>query len=235
MVLVSGRVHLHGRVWGLNFSVSIQNRDRQRNQIHHVFIPRQAACTGHAWQRSGLACRAVAAANPIVSSWVQGLQCNRVETTSMHDAVVHSFAEALQEHLMPVLLCNVLAAWVSMLASGVAALQLPVRYVVTSESTVLDCVYLVPLISPEEGGPGATSIAKLAALQVRLFPQHQLLSSPAHALSLNCLVTKHLMGGPGCRYFMTGCSNHGTASSAGMTSFAPLRQTEPLQEAWGGL
>lgn len=86
----------------------------------------------------------------------------------MHDDTVHSLAEALQEHLIPVLLHNLLTAWWRMWQSGVASLQLPIRYAVTSSSTVLDCVFMVPLIPPKDGETGAGKIAKLAALQVRL-------------------------------------------------------------------
>lgn len=163
--------HLHGRVCGHDTSASIgrTNHDRRthRHSIKFFVNPGQVNGAGRTLQRSVLAglpaCRALAAADPIVGSWAQGLQLRGVK----HDDVVHSFAEALQEHLVPVLLHNLLAAWLSMWASGVAGLQLPVRYAITSSSAVLDCMFLVPLIPHADGDPGAHKIAKLAALQVR--------------------------------------------------------------------
>ena len=163
--------HLHGRVCGQNLSVSIQNHDRRahRQNVEYSANSSRVKGAGRALHRSVLAellvCRALAAAEPIVGSWAQGLQ----RGSAKYEHVVQSFAEVLQERLVPVLLHNVLAAWLSMVVSGVAALQLPIRYAVTSSSAVLDCMFLVPLIPLTDGSPGAHKVAKLAALQVRLF------------------------------------------------------------------
>lgn len=128
--------HLHGRVCGQNLSVSIQNHDRRahRQNVEYSANSSRVKGAGRALHRSVLAellvCRALAAAEPIVGSWAQGLQ----RGSAKYEHVVQSFAEVLQERLVPVLLHNVLAAWLSMVVSGVAALQLPIRYAVTSSS-----------------------------------------------------------------------------------------------------
>jgi hypothetical protein len=156
------RRHLHGRV-----SVSsIQNHDRCRREHRHPirnFLPGQKACARRVTVHL-LPGRSVAA--PILCLWAQGLQYNSVDAEGTRN-VVQRFAGALQDYLIPVLLCNLLVAWWRMTATGVASLQLPVRYAITSSSAELDCVFLVPLIPHAGAGPGAGNIARLAALQVR--------------------------------------------------------------------
>lgn len=164
MASVSGP--LHGRL-----SVgSIQNHDRVlgRLSIHHVLCSRKSARTGQGRQRRALprSQSSRPATDTIVSSWAQGLLHGESEAIGQVDSLVHIIVEVLQAYLVPVVLCNVVAAWWSLWVSGLASLQLPVQYVIKNASTYLECMFLVPLIPAEGGGQGAAHIARLAALQV---------------------------------------------------------------------
>lgn len=118
-----------------------------------------------------LVASSIAAGVPILAAWEQGLGNTTVNASDVYSHALRRLTAALQSHLLPVLLVNVLVTWARLLSSGVAALVVPVRYTVTSSSNTLDCLFHVPFISPEAADSAlASRVCRLAALQVGPIP-----------------------------------------------------------------